>query len=108
MRLSRKKAIKLCIEVWSWCAETGRIKKNWPRWKDFMTKKEAYDCHYCWFCLYDSKKGNSCKNCPLTEIYGHCNILTGGCEFYYWNRATTISARKKYAKLFLGQIRSIK
>ena len=108
MKLTRKKAIELCIELWTWCAETGRVKRNWPRWKEFMTKEEADDCNHCWFCFYDNTKSGNCTHCPLGAIYSHCNLKYGKCEFYHWMQAITTGQRKKYAKLFLEQIKSLR
>lgn len=103
MKLSRKKAIKLCIELWEWLAKTGKEKSDWPGW-------EKYDhaCSYCWFCEYDRQqekryiKQSNCSYCPLVKRLGiKCD------ESFYdkWENAKTPRTRKKYAKLFLGQIR---
>lgn len=105
MRLTRKKAIELCIELWTWCMETGKRKEKWPRWEEF-----SYIQNYCWFCEYDRRQksyhgGDNCTHCPLTKIgISHCS------ESYYrdWRLAKIPQARKKYAKLFLEQIKKCK
>ena len=105
MRLSRKKAIALCIELWEWLAETGEEwKADWPGWK-----KYGNICwSHCWFCEYSNRKlkndtGVECRECPLSGKDFECDRL------YYgeWKAAKTPHARKKYAKLFLEQIKSI-
>ena len=101
MRLTRKKAIDLCIELWTWLAETGKTKEDWPEW-------EKYDpvMSDCWFCEYVNQRKNysdRCKSCPYNRKYGHCYNP----ESYYdcWEDAETPRTRRKYAKLFLEQIK---
>lgn len=98
MRLSRKRAIELCIELWTWLAETGKFKKDWPGWKKYTA------LHYCWFCEYSEQKAdNLCDECPLGGDYMECNNL----YFCKWKMAKTDKDRKKYAGLFLEQIRTL-
>ena len=34
MRLSKRKALEICIELWSWLGSTGSAyKEEWPGWK---------------------------------------------------------------------------
>ena len=109
MRLSLKKAKELCIELWTWCMETGKPKEQWPRWKEF-----GFIDSSCWFCHYNNhtvrgnrrKNAGNCITCPYLKKYGHCN--TGNVPFALWDDAKTPRTRKKYAKLFLAQIRKIK
>ncbi len=108
MKLTRNKAIELCIELWTWLAETGKRKKDWPGWEKYGSAMSA-----CWFCEYDDqmlalykRKGrHACGYCPLkTSGVGKC----GDTFFEKWNVAGTPKDRKKYAKLFLEQIRKLK
>ena len=105
MRLSRKKAIELCIELWTWLAETGKKKGDWPEWE-----KYGHINFNCWFCEYDlQRRGKNkdyqmlCRSCPLGGGFNKC-LAT-----YYdnWGDAKTPRARKKYAKLFLKQIKQL-
>lgn len=107
MRLTRKKAIELCISLWTWLAETGaKFKSEWPEWE----KYERNICwSHCWYCEYSNRRckntvGVNCKKCPLGGKSFECNDL------YYgkWKEAETPRTRKKYAKLFLEQIESLK
>ena len=106
MRLTRKKSIELCIELWTWCAKTGKRKHSWLGWKEYSILA-ASDC---WFCEYSKRRkkqcgGDTCQYCPLKQIeISHCK------KSYYkeWNIAITMKARKKYAKLFLEQIKSLR
>jgi len=109
MRLSRKKAIELCIELWTWLAKTGQEKWEWPGW-EIYGRDIANDC---WFCEYTARQNNGfiCgfggdNVCLYYVKYGHCNSKK---TFYYqWDHAKTPRTRKKYAKLFLGQIKQCK
>ena len=99
MELTRKKAIALCIEAWTIHAETGCKKSE-------LQEKHRGIYNRCWFCEYSNQKDDSlCDSCPLPgDTYVRCN------DFYFnnWKEAETIEDRKKYAKLFLAQIRSLK
>lgn len=108
MRLTRKKAIELCIELWTWLAKTGKKKEDWPEWEKYC--KAMSDC---WFCEYDDQMLNLYKRKTRSSC-GYCPLITSGlgrCEdtlFNKWSNARTPRTRKKYAKLFLGQIKAIK
>ena len=112
MRLSRKKAIKLCIELWTWLAKTGKKKVEWPEWEKYKAYNKPIDSHTtydCWFCEYGYQRNtmsDRCKSCPYNRKYGHCFNP----ESYYdlWEEAKTPLIRKKYAKLFLEQIKKCK
>ena len=104
MKLTRKKAIELCIEAWTIHAETGCRKSELP-------EKHRGMCNECWFCEYDERQkklhgGDNCKHCPLVNLLGikYCSDS----YFGRWAKARFPSTRKKYAKLFLNQIKSIK
>ena len=108
-KLTRKKAIELCIELWEWLAKTGKKKEEWPKWNEF----DSSISNDCWFCEYDWQQLNrygaiqriaECFYCPLKKQVGHCATKT-----YYknWDKAKTSKTRKKYAALFLEQIKSI-
>jgi len=111
MKLSRKKAIELCILLWTWLAKTGEVKRKWPGWEKYDVAIEHHS--YCWFCYYDNHteiggiraKGGDCIYCPYRKEYGHCN--SNGTFYENWDKAKTSRTRKKYAKLFLEQIKSL-
>ena len=104
MKLTRKKAIELCIELWTWCMETGKRKKEWPKWDEYG--KAMSDC---WFCEYDDQMLNRYKR-KTREGCGYCPLVTSGLRrcgdtfFENWEDAKTPRTRRKYAKLFLEQI----
>ena len=106
MKLSRKKAIQLCIELWEWLTKTGKEKDEWP-------EREKYGdiASDCWFCEYDVRQTRKrtprinpdCSYCPLHIAIGHC----AGTSYKDWRDAETQHNRKKYAKLFLEQIKTL-
>lgn len=107
MKLSRKKSLELCIEVWTWCAETGESKDEWPRWAEFESISNN-----CWFCEYDYIQWEryhihelcSYFYCPLKYYFKyHCSKTAYG----KWVAAKTHRAKMKYAALFLAQIKEI-
>lgn len=103
MKLTRKKAIELCIELWTWLAKTGKEnKEDWPGWD---RKYAIMDCFFCEYAPVDKKRG-LCKRCPWWQKHGHCyrNINS---PYRKWCEAEIPRTRKKYAKLFLGQIKSL-
>jgi hypothetical protein len=107
MRLTRAKSIELCIKLWTWLAKTGKRKEDWPEW-------EKYDygiVNDCWFCEYDlqrtkanNKTFDTCRYCPLGGVTTMCLDTAYG----KWAFTRTPATRKKYAALFLQQIRDIK
>jgi hypothetical protein len=109
MKLTRKKAIELGIELWTWLAETGKRKSEWPKWDEYSKARSN-----CWFCEYDDQmldrykcNRQGCGYCPLvTNGFGRCSDSLS--LFEKWNAAKTPRTRKKYAKLFLGQIKTLK
>ena len=110
MRLTRKKAIELCIEAWTWLTKTGKKKRDWPEWEKyekygtFSEFSDEWEVESdCWFCEYDSQHQRGCCSCPLDGDFNQC------LDMYYgqWDSAKTPRTRKKYAGLFLKQIKSI-
>jgi hypothetical protein len=110
MRLTRKKAIELCIELWEWLAETGGFKEGWPKWNEYG----EISC-YCWFCEYDKQRmkvnglldvdsPEYCLKCPLGGKASECYRV----GYRIWESAINPLARKKYAKLFLKQIKTLR
>ncbi len=109
MKLTRKKAIELCIEVWTWCMETGKLKSDYPYSEKQLkyVKEDDYPESHCWFCEYCLQhKDYNCKGCPLggDPNSPECEKLA----YLKWDEARTPRTRKKYAKLFLSQIKSLR
>lgn len=102
MRLTRKKAIEISIELWTWLAETGKeCKHSWPGWEKYV-----HMSNYCPLCEYVGRKCRDeafCSSCPYYKVFGYC--ILG----YYdkWYNAETIGNRMKYATMFLEQLKQL-
>ncbi len=98
MRLTKKKAWEICIELWTWAAKTGLPKCEWPEW----VKYEEMRAH-CPFCEYSKR---------MSKRQGHvachwCPISCFGMAFQDWERAETLQDRKYFAAQFLGQLKAL-
>jgi len=103
MRLTKRIALDLTIELWTWCAETGEHKIQWPKWE----KYGGMDCYFFLCEYHSSHKGKSSEicNCPL------CDETHTGCYSYSfgnWTYSRTIEDKKKYAGLFLDELKQIR
>ena len=98
MRLTKKKAIKICIELWEWLAKTGEAKWDWPGWERY-----GYASRGCPFCsLYWAER---CRYCPISKgIFRNCVI---NMKYGSWVGALSERTKKKYAKLFLEELRGL-
>jgi hypothetical protein len=54
-------AVRLSLECWTWLAETGLTKVEWPRYNEIVDDP----CH-CPCCTIWSKRDN-CRGCPLSS-----------------------------------------
>ncbi|KKL55401.1 hypothetical protein LCGC14_2255790 [marine sediment metagenome] len=98
MKLTKKKAIDISIELWAWLAETGKKKPNWTGWEKYGEMKNR-----CPLCEYANK---DCVNCSYYKRFEHCMERAG--IYQRWLYAVKTSTRKKYASLFLEQLKELK
>jgi len=99
---AEKKAIEKSIEQWTWLAETGKKKQDWPEWE----KYDDVSCN-CFLCEYNegTDTDESCGACPLYKKFGNCeNEET---PYMNWLYAKTPEDRKKYALEFLEQLKQL-
>ena len=101
-KLTKKKAIEISKELWTWLAETGGEKEDWPGWNKY--EEGGLDCPLCQY----ARKGDveDCDKCPYFQKFGHC------CEkctpYSEWcGVGGSIPVSKKYAKLFLKQLEQL-
>ena len=102
MKLTREQAIDLSIELWEWCAKTGKQKHRWFKWKEFGVIEG-----HCFLCEYQEQEapnGTNCTNCPFMEKSDSCYDT----YFADWCKAKNVEERKKYAALFLEQLKELK
>jgi len=111
MKLTKRKAIEKSIELWEWCAESGKEKEYWIGWErnGGKYKDMLFDCFLCE--LFNNLK---CSACPYYIRYGRCTRSMLGLDsaspkllFERWYGARTQSAKKKYAKQFLKQLKAL-
>lgn len=106
MKLTRKKAIKLSIELWEWMAEKEeRYKDDWPKWKEFGGMEN--NCPLCEYVGHEGTKMN-CPKCPLGwGMYG-CEEADHS-MYREWKESIwqIKPTRKKYAGLFLAQLKEL-
>lgn len=105
MKLSKKKALEICLELWTWLAETGgEYKEDWPEWE-----KYGYMKHNCPCCEYTKKRvrGDSyshCLWCPLLSFWPSNSFFGAPCcrltsPYRMWDRTNAPPrTRKKYAQ----------
>ncbi|KKM04728.1 hypothetical protein LCGC14_1761280 [marine sediment metagenome] len=105
--MTKTEAIDRTIELWTWLAETGeRHKGDWPGWKRHGGEYDlaGSDCFLCKHSLRGQFTPHCTTYCLYCLKFGHC--VNG--YFDQWNEAGTPRTRKKYAKLFLEQVKSLK
>lgn len=111
MKLTKKKAIELSIELWTWLAETGKRKWDWPVWKKYGNDI----CGDCFLCEYDEANGKGdCDICPLQKKFSQrdedeftaCHHKD--CAYSGWGKATIPKTRKKFAAKFVEQLKELK
>lgn len=102
MKLTKKKAIDVSIELWTWLAETGaRDKLDWEGWDKYGEMES--DCALCEYSTQHN--GEGCGNCPYYQQYGFCD--NDDAQYAKWAGSETARARKKYASQFLEQLRTL-
>ena len=112
MRLTRKKAIDLSIELWGWLAETGEEKEDWPGWKGNggQHSKCESDCFLCEYCSR-VREDHTCGPCPYRVRWSFCEGWGASCEpttpYTKWRAAVTETGRKQYAQEFLEQLKQL-
>ncbi|MBA7637622.1 hypothetical protein ES703_45268 [subsurface metagenome] len=111
MRLTKKKAIEISIALWTWLAKTGEpLKVRWAGWD-----KYGYMPAECSLCEYSERKADRangdkdvCCYCPYYKMFGYCTDVKDPITPYdSWDMAETEQERKKYAGLFLEQLKQL-
>ena len=103
MRLTKKKAMEICIELWTYLAETGNKKEDWPGWEKYGEMNAE-----CPLCEYgDQNPAKAGCNCPLDRPpFNGC--YNPPSEYENWVEATRDVDEKRFAGLFLKQLKEIK
>lgn len=100
MRLTKKKALDITIELWEWIEKTGnKYKENWPGWEKYGEME--YDCPLCEYAFHPA-----CKKCPLQ--LGERGCISSTAYGNWANEVISKSKYKEYAGLFLEQLKEIR
>ena len=102
MKLTRQEAIDKSIELWEWLKETGKKKDDYA-WKG---EDVASLCYLCEYAGYSPTDGN-CSRCPYHKL-NQKRCWESGTNYYKWEIAETPRTRKKYAALFLEELKALK
>ena len=103
-RLTKKVSKRVCLELWEDFAKTGNGKESWDGWEKYGSM--LADCPLCQY--YRPRGENDCHACPLSDReveFG--NYGCWGYSFLDWFHSTTKRTNKKYAKLFLEELRRL-
>ena len=98
MKLTKRKALEITRELWTWLAETGGPwKGDWPGWAVYG--KMEHDCPCC---EYDWRaKGVLCSRCPLyprgDPNYAYMCSLPGE-PYKRWSEEVSIKGRQDQAQ----------
>ena len=103
MKLTRKKAISITIELWEELAERGCEKwKCVEFWKKYG--EMANGCPLCEYNAYSKNSG--CYQCPYYLRFGCCDG-NDDAPYSKWGNADAPLTRKKYASQVLAQLREL-
>ena len=112
MRLTKKRAIELSIELWEWLAETGLKKEAWSGWEKYGGLDKFSECdkvyNLCFLCEYaemELEEEDECRRCPYSKLFGIC--FEQDAPFEKWDFARQKPIRKKYASLFVAQLKEL-
>ena len=107
-KLTKEKALEISKELWTYLAETGKYKREWPKWKEYG--EMVHDCPLCQYASKDNFAPD-CSGCAYYQRFGRCIPFhphqTENEPFGRWVLAETPKTRKKYAKLFLKQLEQL-
>ena len=109
MQLTREDSIRIAIELWTWLAETGAGHKiNWDGWKEYG--EMGCDCPLCEYSWQEKEPdvvpGAVCNDyCPYYQKFGACFVP--GKLYNRWGTVVTTESKKKYAALFLEQLKQL-
>jgi hypothetical protein len=118
MELTRRRAIELSIELWTWLAKTGKEKREWPGWIENggIHPKVALRCFLCEYsgvtgfhsCLDGTSPGEDrcIERCPYGSNYGFC--AEDERVYSSWEDAESIEEKKEFAQLFLEQLETLR
>ena len=104
-RLTLKRSLELCKELWSWLRDNPNVtsKYDWPKWYRYNEVKDA--CFACEYAQLEYKKQHKkdrdliitvCGNCPLKGLWGN-KCTKNSSPYNKWYYAVTDKVRQKNA-----------
>ena len=101
-KLTKREAIERSIPLWIFLSETGKMKDEWDGWG-----KYGYVLNDCFLCSFgwNTDPCSKCGACPYANKFGVC--YKGNRPYHKWNLTESITTRKKYASLFLEQLKQL-
>ena len=106
MKLTERHAIEKSIELWTWLAETGNRKGDWDGWGEWKGELQKH----CFLCEYSLQEGGGypgCLHCPYYAKYDERCFPKFGSPYLEWENARSEHDKKKYAKLFLNELKAL-
>jgi len=103
LKLKLRDAKRIAIELWTWLAETGKCKEDWPGYEKYG--KMFADCPFCEYNRQFNENKVICECCPYYKVYGHC--CDDGEPYFLWLKAETDEERKRYAGEFLARLKTL-
>jgi len=105
--MTEREAIDKTIELWVFLAETGKMKEDWPGWKEYGGIDDFGECakikNLCFLCELTTV---ICERCPYAKKFGDC--VEDNSVWGKWCLASQVRTRKKYAALFLEQMKQLR
>ena len=105
MKLTKKKALEIAIELWEWIVDNpGKYKGDWPRWDKY--KRMRHDCPFCQY-GFSTVSQEAC-DCPLSRKYGGC--VAFDCAYDKWSTSIIVGGEDeahKAAVEFLAQLKEL-
>ncbi len=106
MKLTKKKALKICEELWFWLEKTGgRHKYEWKGWIKYKDMRN--NCPACEYNVQHSD-GRCMSDCILASIWVVRHCENEGSLYREWHRSKAKKDRKKYATIIWKGIRKIR
>lgn len=98
MKLTKKRALKLTIELWQWLYDNPKSEKRyWLGWRKNKGRYTAVgDCFACEYAFRSLKKVG-CDKCPLLQLWPD-GCMENTSPYIQWTKTRDIELRKKYAK----------
>ena len=99
-RLSLKRSLELCKELWSWLRDNpNEGKLNWPKWGKY-TNVENH-CFACEFDFLQNKKNDyanfvTCHFCPLKGLWDD-DCTKSGSPYMEWCDTNEVKIKQKNA-----------